>query len=418
MLALLALTACGLFAGQPYHEIYHFKGGQDGHYPAAAMIADAEGNLYGTTTYGGSGSCEQNVQGCGTVFRLSPPAKPGGAWINSVLYRFQGGADGAFPQYAMIFDQSGNLYGATSIGGDVAGCEGGCGTVFELQRPSTPDGVWTESILYAFHGQPDAMAPNGLAFDKSGNLYGMAYSGGHCHEDRGGDHCYGVAYELAPPSTPGSPWSETVLYRFRRLINTPAGPVADASGNLYGTANGGRHGAGTVIEFAPPSSGNTVAVHPIYAFSGDTSGADPSPGLTIDQEGRIFGSSSEGGPGGAGTIFRLDPPARPGERWRAAVLYAFTGGSGGGNPNGSLVIGNEGKLYGVTRAGGRVGYGVLFQLSPPAAPGGAWTETVLYSFLGASLSDAGLTWGKNGVLCGVSATGGSFGYGVVFEIAP
>jgi len=139
-------------SGVPLEKVLHrFHGGQDGAIPwDAGLVFDNTGNLYGTTSNGGNGSCPR---GRGTVFRLRPNhAVSGGLWIETVLYNFKGGADGAFPGSALVLDGTGNLYGTTESGGDSTNCSGGCGTVFKL-TPS-PQG-WTETILYRFRGGVD-----------------------------------------------------------------------------------------------------------------------------------------------------------------------------------------------------------------------------------------------------------------------
>jgi uncharacterized repeat protein (TIGR03803 family) len=103
--------------------LYSFLGGADGVYPAAGVIADAAGNLYGTTQYGGGLNCFGD--GCGTVFKLEKTGK------ETVLYSFTGGADGASPVAGLVRDSAGNLYGTAYFGGDPL-CSGGCGVVFKI----------------------------------------------------------------------------------------------------------------------------------------------------------------------------------------------------------------------------------------------------------------------------------------------
>ena len=118
--------------------LYSFSGGSDGANPVAGLIFDTGGNLYGTTSQGGSSDA-------GTVFKLTPPTAPGGAWTKTTLYSFAGGNDGADPIAGLIFD-TGSLYGTTEYGGS------GYGTVFNLTPPTAPEGTWTKTTLYSFAG--------------------------------------------------------------------------------------------------------------------------------------------------------------------------------------------------------------------------------------------------------------------------
>jgi uncharacterized repeat protein (TIGR03803 family) len=188
--------------------IYRLQGGNDGDRPFAGLIADQAGNLYGTTYNGGGGP--YFVGCCGTVFEVSPPAAPGDPWTETVLYSFQGGTDGGAPDGSLVFDQTGNLYGTTTQGGQNAECPN-CGTVFELTPPANVGGAWTETILHRFTGlidNSDGAGPIGaLVFDKAGNLYGTTYVGGLLSD--------GTVFQLSPPTTPGGSWTETTIYGFR-----------------------------------------------------------------------------------------------------------------------------------------------------------------------------------------------------------
>jgi uncharacterized repeat protein (TIGR03803 family) len=220
--------------------LYTFTGGDDGDYPDS-LIRDATGNLYGTTFLGGGTGC--NVSGCGTVFKMTKAGK------ETVLYRFTGGDDGAYPG-GLIRDAKGNLYG-TAGGGDMSDCTG-CGVVFKL----APNGK--ETVLHSFTGPPDGRIPEGLLRDSTGNLYGTTAEGGDSNCIEGGG-C-GTIFKVDPTG------KETVLYTF---TGSPDGelPLAvlimDASGNLYGTtAFGGNPnspcfdgthitGCGVIFKLAP-----------------------------------------------------------------------------------------------------------------------------------------------------------------------
>jgi len=210
--------------------LHSFTGSPDGAYPStAAVLLDNSGNIYGTTSSGGT-------YGNGTVFELSPS---GSGWQENILYNFTGGADGLGPLAGVIQDAAGNLYGNTGEGGSYAGsCSFGCGVVFEL----SPTGSgWTETVLYTFTGAPDGASPVAkLLKDRAGNLYGTTSSGGSssaCSFEYPGG-C-GTVFELSPN---GSGWTETILWTFTGGADgaIPFGPVVmDREGTLYGAAGVG-----------------------------------------------------------------------------------------------------------------------------------------------------------------------------------
>lgn len=424
MLALATVATPSLTA-QTFNVLYNFAGGSDGasSSPYAALI-DVKGKLYGTTMAGGTtGLCEgqSGPPGCGTVFQLTPPATPGGAWTEAVIYRFQGNTDGAIPEDSLVADRAGNLYGTTSAGG-IQSCSGGCGTVFELQPPSLPGGAWTETVLYRFKGVPsgngngDAALPNGLVFDKGGNLFGMAYDGGHCHTDETGTSCGGAVYKLTAPAILGAPWTEHILYRFYGPSGAPTSPIFDQSGNLYGRAGWGKYGYGMIFTLQPSSTtrGSWVESE-VYNFQGGSDGALPFPGLVFDESGKLYGSTLGGGnnsPPGFGTVFQLTPPAQSGGAWSESVLYAFTGGSDGDSPFFGPIVDSSGNVYGTTTGAGSAGYGTIFELS-------AGEEITLHSF---SRTDgvipSGLLRDASGNLYGTAQAGGSANAGTVFKLTP
>jgi uncharacterized repeat protein (TIGR03803 family) len=163
--------------------LYSFANDSDGGTPFSGLTFDAQGNLYGPACEGGDFSCAHLVGfGCVVLFELSPGT--GGTWIQTVLHAFEGGSDGQNPVGGLVFDPNGNLYGSTQFGGGAGGCYGGnnmnffCGSVYELS-PATGGG-WAESVLYGFQGQPsDGESPgSNLILDSTGNLYGTTQSGG------------------------------------------------------------------------------------------------------------------------------------------------------------------------------------------------------------------------------------------------
>ena len=418
--------------------LYSFLGGSDGSYPHAGLIVDKEGALYGTTPGGGSG-CPQNPNGCGTVFRLTPPTKGQAAWTETVLYSFKGGSDGAGPSAGLIADKEGALYGTTAGGGGISGCPfpfsaGGCGTVFKLTPPANGQ-TWTETVLYRFCSQPgcsDGANPSaGLIADKEGALYGTTGGGSGCPQNPIG--C-GTVFRLTPPTKGQAAWTETVLYSFKGGSDGSyphAGLIVDKEGALYGTTGA------TVFKLTPPPKGQTAWKETVlYRFCSQPScsdGASPFAGLTADEEGALYGTTVLGGSfsgcpfgGGCGTVFKLTPPAKGQTAWTETVLHRFCaqqpGCSDGALPQAGLIADKQGALYGTTAFGGP--YGTVFKLTPPAKGQTAWRETLLYSFLGFSgggsdgANPLTLVWiaDKEGALYGTTLGGGSGNVGTVYKL--
>lgn len=228
----------------------------DGVNPRGDLVLDSSGNLYGTTSSGGSSDS-------GTVFELTYDSSTS-SYTEKVLYSFMGGTgDGGNPRADLTLDSSGNLYGTTFYGGPSTNCGTfGCGTVFELAYDSSSSS-YTEKVLQNFAGGTgDGAQPYaGLVIDSAGNLYG-ATSGGGSSTNCGTSGC-GTVFELSPPATAGGNWQETVLYNFAGQTDgdgsfPAATPTLDAAGNLYGatsyggsSTNCGTPGCGAVYGIAP-----------------------------------------------------------------------------------------------------------------------------------------------------------------------
>jgi uncharacterized repeat protein (TIGR03803 family) len=267
--------------------IYEFQGGNDGSGPIAGLVLDANGNLYGTTTFGG-GSCAFSISGCGIVFELTPA---NGLWTESILHHFAG-TDGLLPQAGLVFDTQGNLYGTTSNGGS-GSCS--CGTVFELS-PAT-GGTWMWKGLHEFSGNDGAYPSSTLVFDKAGNLYGTTLEGGRSND--------GLVFRLVP--SPNGGWKEQLLHSFQGLDGQAVwvGVVLDASGNVYGTAQGGGSAGDGVAYALRPTTGGAWTFSLLHTFTG-ADGVGPTQ-LVLDSYGRLFGITNSGGAHNFGTVFTIKP---------------------------------------------------------------------------------------------------------------
>ena len=358
-----------------YNVLYAFTmQNGDGAFPGSGLVLDAAGNLYGTTSGGGSniGICQ--YYGCGTVFELSPNSS--GGWTETVLYAFKGGTDGQNPEGSLILDRNAALYGTTVVGGDSSSCTD-CGTVFRLAPPSVPGGAWTEQVLHRFNNFSGGFWPEAgvVAADKSGALYGTTNEGG-----QGSNYCSdgcGVVFKLAPPSKPGGTWTKTVIYRFTGEGDGGqpyAGVTFDRLGNLYGTTNTGHSNEGAVYKLTPPAENSGAWTETtLYTCATDAGPEYSTAGVIFDKAGNVYATSESGGLRGLGDVFRLKPPATKGGPWTETTLYTFKGGKDGRWPYAGLVFGKDGALYGSTLQGGGgkcsngahdFGCGTVFRLVP------------------------------------------------------
>jgi len=372
--------------------LYIFTGGKDGAIPAGGVILDSAGNLYGTTQYGGDripAHCHATgfIPGCGVVYKLTPTRR--GPWKETVLHTFTGGSDGSLPFAGVILDSEGNVYGTATFWGAA-----GYGVVFKLTP--THKGAWTESVLYDFAGGTDGSAPyGGLTFDSRGNLYGVTlYAGDTSVKCFGATGC-GVVFKLTP--TRSGPWTETVLHAFtdgKDGAQPLLGVTVDRQGNVYGsTLFGGNTTASNCLGGdginAPAGCGvvfkltdGTWEEKMLYTFTGDSDGAFGDSPLVFDSSGNLYGMTSLGGDlattcpfgneknNGCGVVFKLKPaPKGP---WVESVLYAFTGGADGAEPESNLLFDSSGNIFGISEGGGNTsvctgnfngaGCGVVFQI--------------------------------------------------------
>jgi len=261
--------------------IYEFQGAPDAAQPTGGLIWDQEGNIYGTTVYGGT-------HGAGAVYELM---KSGSSWAEKVIWSFSGGADGLRPNAEVVMDTQGNLFGTTNGGGLY-----NQGVVFKL----TPSGdQWQETVVYSFKNQDDGSVPlAGLIFDSSGNLFGAA--------SEGGSGVGGTVFELIPS---GNSYTFKLLHSFSGQAGFFCGPRAsltlDTSGNLYGTTDcSGAHGQGNVFKLT--KNGTDWIYGSLYDFTGGADGDQPQSTVTIDGQGNLYGTTTGGGRG-YGVLWMITP---------------------------------------------------------------------------------------------------------------
>jgi uncharacterized repeat protein (TIGR03803 family) len=343
--------------------------GTDGLDPVAPLLMDSSGNLYGTAERGGT-------SGDGTIFELAK-----GSSTITTLASFNG-SNGENPYAPLVMDSSGNLYGATELGGASS-----AGTVFELAKGSS-----TITTLASFNGKNGSEPYGSLVLDTSGNLYGTTVRGGSVND--------GTVFELAKGSS-----TITTLASFNGTNGSEplGGLVLDTSGNLYGTTDqGGAYHDGTVFELAEGSH----TIDDLASFQGSY-GANPLAALIIDPSGNLYGTTRFGGASGDGTIFELAKGSGT-----ITPLASFNSTDNGYTLS-SLVMDSSGNLYGTTINGGSDDGGTVFELTK-----GSGAITTLATFVNNGLyPDSSLVMDASGNLYGTTASGGAFGEGTVFEIA-
>ena len=339
----------------------------DGASPVGGLVADAAGDLFGTTSSGGA-------NGFGTVFEI--PLTSGTYGPEATIASFTG-SGGSRPEGTLIIDGNGDLFGTTSTGG-----AHGDGTVFELVNTSGVYGA--PEVLKSFSGgSGDGANPlGGLVADANGDLFGTTASGGTGNA--------GTVFELVNAS--GS-YTEQVLasFNYTNGIGPASSLVIDRAGDVFGTTpGGGANQDGTVFEVAAGSG----IITDVVSFNG-TDGSDPIGGLTIDAAGNLYGTTLRGGTNGDGTVFEvpytvggsmpvyttleapeIEPILPNGGYASTPIVLASLDGTDGTAPSGALLLDGQGNLYGTTSQGGANGDGTVFQVAtngltvdvPPDAP--------------------------------------------------
>lgn len=349
-----------------------------------------------------------------------------------VIKHFPGGVGGMQPEAGVIVDPSDgrSLYGTTDRGGGAD-----AGVIFKLTPPATADGAWTRRILYDFSGGAGGGYPLQLLPDGAGGLFGYTLDGGTAG--------YGTVFQATPKPNPAARWNAVQLHSFmagsdgaypsglarygRRLVGVTdqggAGPCTDPGGELT-------H-CGTVYELIPPpAAGGAWTEKVIYAFTGGSDGATPNGHLLI-RGGTLVGTTTRGGDGpctynsvriGCGVLYELIPPATPGGSWTQQVLFSFPGGADGAVPVDGVILG-RGGYFGVTSGGGNKDaggsdLGTVYQMTKTDT---GWQHSVIYRFtdrLDGYLPLGGLYYdAAKKVLYGTTYLGGtSRGNGTVFRL--
>ena len=401
------------------HDFCGQTGCSDGAYPTAPLVADAAGDLFGTTALGGDANW-------GTIFEFIPNRK--GGYTFKRLHSFCAQAnctDGSDPIAGLVIDTAGNLYGTTKFGGDQNG-----GTAFELVRAG---GKRHFRLLHSFCAQGAACADgslpeydgltyrgaaSGTPYDGRSPLYGTTIYGG---ENNSG--YAGTVYELKPGG--GKRWNEHVIYQFCAASGCPDGAepqnglVVDASGNLYGvTYGGGTKSDGTVFELSRRNGAwSETVLHDFCSESACADGANPEAALAVDAAGDLIGTATSGGTTNWGVLYSLVPD---GGNSQFTVLYSFCAQANcadGSNPMGRLATDAAGDIFGTTVAGGDADFGTAWEF-------GGGTFAVLHTFCtDSNCSDGqwpvgGLMLDSAQTLFGTASEGGAASEGVVFALAP
>jgi uncharacterized repeat protein (TIGR03803 family) len=387
--AVIALVP-GAWAANKYKVLYSFGNGKDGGGLFDSVTFDPRGNLYGTAWGGGA-------YGSGTVFMLTHGTD--GKWTEAILHNFCSPSDctdGALPQAGVTFDAAGNFYGSSNI------------ATFKMTPDSTGVSGWSFQVI-------NGTGSYGYIVDTAGNLYSTWGPG---------KYGKGAVFKLTPGS---NGWTETYLYSFcpkplNHCLDGDAPDTAltwDAKGNLYGgTLSGGKARLGVIFELQHKAHGWTDHVlHDFPDYTGD--GWNPHGPLIFDQQGVLYGTTSQGGSEGAGTVFKLTRGSDGG--WKETILSNFPNAfQNGGGPVAGVIFDHAGNLWGTTSGGGdaQCQCGVVFKLTPGAK--GKWKYTAVHRFHYTDGFDpeAGLILDGKGNLYGTTANGGKYGGGVVFEITP
>ncbi len=391
VLCAFLLISCVAVGAATYRTIHFFTSWEDGQTPFAGVTFDRSGNLYGVTPWG------QIVEG--TIFQLSP--SQGGGWTYKRLYEFDRYEyEGAGPIGGLVMDEAGNVYGTTSY--DHTN-DPTCGSVFKL----SPSGsYWTLTYLHYF---AEGCDPEATLSYIDGRIWGTTRGGG----------AQGKGTVFSMDSSGGS-------FQFNSFTGKNGREPLSAF-NLWGygsTYSGGGYGQGNIYELIP---GKRLIRKHSFKVDGKAGYAPRGDLLAMYVGGvrTMYGTTSAGGVGGGGTVYRLTETEPNSGRWRIKVLHSFSSGSREGwAPMAGLTADATGNLYGTTYRGGDTDSdcGTVFKLSPGA--NSKWTYTVLYSFdfynnwVDGCNPASSVVFDEAGNLYGTTVWGGEDDWGAVYQITP
>lgn len=378
--AALALAALGASADVIFTNLYSFTGAKDGANPYAGLVQGSDGNLYGTTSSGGTNNL-------GTVFKIS-------SGVLTPLYSFNG-TNGAAPYAALVLGKDGNLYGSTYAGG-----MSGLGTIFQI----TTNGTLT--TLFSFTGTNDpyqgANPAAALVPATDGSFYGTAEYGGLTNASYDG-HGYGTVFQFTTNGTVAVP----VVFGNTNGAYPAGGLVLGQDGSFYGTTTwGGRGitgiipGYGTIFKLTPDGTFTNI-----YMFTGLADGGFIYAGLVQGRDGYLYGAAFGSGPPSYGTLFKVSTNGS------FIPLHTFIR-SDSGSPYGGMTEGSDGNFYGTTY-GAYAGFGSIFRVTP----GGAFTNLILFNNANGSHPVGVLMQGADGNFYGTTSEGGAKGLGTVFQLS-
>jgi uncharacterized repeat protein (TIGR03803 family) len=383
-----------------YQVLHVFSNAGDGQVPMAGVQANAAGQLFGSTEFGGA-------HGFGSIFMLQPPLSGTTTWTEKVIFSFADGNDGGFPGSGLSINNNGQLLSSTLMGGTA-----NHGNIFRLSPPVPPSTTWTENVLLNFTGAPDGDGPLGdLLVQADGTVLGTTSAGGVSNA--------GAVFRFVPSPT-GTATQDKVLFSFDGSLEgsrPQVGVVTDGNGNFFGTTEeSGQFNNGVVFEITPSIAPGTAATETTIFQFNLANGSQPV-GSLFAFGGSLYGVTFTGGAFNQGVIFQLTPPSGGG-MWIETILHSFSGGVDGGEPQSGLLPDGHGGFFGTASQGGTSGNGNFFHLTPPAQPGGTWTLTPLHQFAGGN--DGAVPGGDlleiNGAIFGT--TQGSTNAGTVYKIIP